>query len=102
MLKTNNDSNIPTNKIKSLYELYQLTQLIDGATRITPTTTSLIDYIVTNMPEKISDSGIIHTGITDHSLVFSIRKNLLLQNKKILLKLETRKILMKENLLKNC
>ena len=25
MLKTNNDSNIPTKKIKSLYELYQLT-----------------------------------------------------------------------------
>jgi hypothetical protein len=29
MLKTNNDSNIPTKKIKSLYELYQLTQLIN-------------------------------------------------------------------------
>ena len=74
MLKTNNDSNIPTKKIKSLYELYQLTQLIDEATRITPTTTSLIDHIVTNMPEKISDSGVIHTGISDHSLVFAIRK----------------------------
>ena len=74
MLKTNNDSNIPTKKIKSLYELYQFTQLIDEATRITPTTTSLIDHIVTNMPEKISDSGVIHTGISDHSLVFAIRK----------------------------
>ena len=74
MLKTNDDSNIPTKKIKSLYELYQLTQLIDEATRITPTTTSLIDHIVTNMPEKISDSGVIHTGISDHSLVFAIRK----------------------------
>ena len=74
MLKTNNDSNIPTKKIKSLYELNQLTQLIDEAARITPTTTSLIDHIVTNMPEKISDSGVIHTGISDHSLVFAIRK----------------------------
>ena len=26
------------------------------------------------MPEKISDSGVIHTGISDHSLVFAIRK----------------------------
>ena len=74
MLKTNNDSNIPTKKIKPLYELYQLTQLIDEATRVTPTTTSLIDHIVTNMPEKISDSCVIHTGISDHSLVFAIRK----------------------------
>ena len=67
-------SNIPTKKIKSLYELYQLTQLIDEATRVTMTTTSLIDHIVTNTPEKISDSGVIHTGISDHSLVFAIRK----------------------------
>ena len=35
MLKTNNDLNLPTNKIKSLYELYQLSQLIKQATRIT-------------------------------------------------------------------
>jgi exonuclease III len=69
MLKTDKDSNAPIKKIKSLYELYQLSQLIDEATRITMTTTSLIDHIVTNTPEKISDSGVIHTGISDHSLV---------------------------------
>ena len=38
------------------------------------TTSSLIDHIVTNTPEKISDSGVIHTGISDHGLVFAIRK----------------------------
>ena len=38
------------------------------------TTSSLIDHIVTNTPEKISDSGVIHTGISDHSLIFAIRK----------------------------
>jgi hypothetical protein len=54
MLKTNNDSNIPTKKIKSLYELYQLTQLIDEDTRITPTTTSLNDHIVTNICQRKS------------------------------------------------
>ena len=26
------------------------------------------------MPEKISDSGVIHTGISDHSIVFAIMK----------------------------
>jgi hypothetical protein len=75
MLKTDKDSNTPTKKIKSLYELYQLSRLIGEATRITMTTSSLIDHIVTNTPEKISDSGhVIHTGISDHSLVFAIRK----------------------------
>ena len=46
----------------------------EKATRVTMTTTSLIDHIVTNTPEKISDSSVIHTGISDHSLVFAIRK----------------------------
>ena len=48
--------------------------MIDEATRVTMATSSLIDHIVTNTPEKISDSGVIHTGISDHSLVFAIRK----------------------------
>jgi hypothetical protein len=74
MLKTDKDSNFPTKKIKTLYELYLLSQLIDEATRVTMTTSSLIDHIVTNTPEKISDSGVIHTGLSDHSLVFAIRK----------------------------
>ena len=75
MLKTDEDSSVPTKKIKTLYELYQLSQLIDEATQVTMTTSSLIDHIiVTNKPEKISDSGVIHTGLSDHSLVFAIRK----------------------------
>ena len=77
MLKAESDS--ATKKIKSLYELYQLSQLIKEATRVTMTTSSLIDHIVTilllyNTPEKISVSGVIHTGISNHSLVFAIRK----------------------------
>ena len=32
MLKTDKDANMPTKKIKSSYELYQLTQIIDKAT----------------------------------------------------------------------
>ena len=49
-------------------------QLIDEATRVTITTSSLIDHIVTNTPEKMSDFGVIHTGLSDHSLIFAIRK----------------------------
>ena len=46
MLKADSDSNIPTKKIKSLYELYQLTPLINEATPVTMTTTSLIETIL--------------------------------------------------------
>ena len=73
-LKTDKDSNAPTKRMRSLYELYQLSQLIDEPTRITMSTSLLIDHIVTNTPEKISDSRVIHTGLSDHSLVFAIRK----------------------------
>ena len=38
------------------------------------TTSGLIDHIVSNTSQKISDSGVIHTGISDHSLIFTIRK----------------------------
>ena len=48
--------------------------MINEPTRITITTTSLIDHVVTNTPEKISHSGVVHTGISDHSLVYAIRK----------------------------
>ena len=36
---------------------------------------SLIDHVVINTPEKISQSGVLHTGISDHSLVYAMRKN---------------------------
>ena len=66
--------NVPTSKLNSIYELYQLSQLINEPTRVTLTTSSLIDHVVTNTPEKISHSGVMHTGISDHSLIYAIRK----------------------------
>ena len=58
---------VRTIKLNSIYELYQLSQSINESTRVTLTTTSLIDHVVTNTPEKISHSGVVHTGISDHS-----------------------------------
>jgi exonuclease III len=64
----------PTKKLTSVYEMYQMSQLIEEATRVTIQTATLIDHVVTNRPEKISCSGVIHTGMSDHSLIFAIRK----------------------------
>ena len=102
MLKTDKDANIPTKKIKSLYELYQLTQMIDEATRVTMTTSSLIDHIVTNTPEKISDSGVIHTGISDHSLVFAIRKISVIDKQENILEIRNIKNFNEEKFIENC
>ena len=63
-----------TNKLKALLEVYQLSQLITETTHVTMNSSTLIDHFITNYPEKICKSGVIHTGISDHSLIFAIRK----------------------------
>ena len=55
-------------------ELYQLTQIINDPTRITESTRSLLDVCITTSPEKIISSGVKHLGISDHSLIYAIRK----------------------------
>ena len=67
-------------------------------------TTSLIDHVATNTPETISDSGVIHTGISDHSLVFAIRKMSVIGIKKQenIVEMRNMKILTRKNLLWNC
>lgn len=71
-LKPDSDCNIPTKKIKSLYELRQLSQLIRETIWVILITS--IDRIIATTPEKISDSGAIHGGISDHGLIFATRK----------------------------
>ena len=66
MLK--NPPNQPTKSRKSIYELYKLSQLIKEVTRITNTSSSLLDHYLTTAPERITLSGVLHTGISDHSL----------------------------------
>ena len=61
-------------QLKQLSTVYQLTQLINVPTRITPNSSTLIDVILTNEPSRIITSGVLHIGISDHSLVYAVRK----------------------------
>ena len=56
-------------------------QVIADATRITSNTSSLLDVIATNRPDKIKESGAFHLGISDHSLVYVCLKISLPRNK---------------------
>ena len=69
-----------TQKLKFLCSLYQLKQFINEPTRVTSTSATLIDLILTNTPENILQSGVIHLGISDHSLVYALRKFSLLKS----------------------
>ena len=65
---------VPNAQFLSLCELYQLEQLIKNPTRITMQSRTLIDVILTNTSQRIVSSGVLHLGISDHSLVYAIRK----------------------------
>ncbi len=55
--------------------LFQFKQLlITEATQITITSQTLIDHIYTNRRENIVNSGVITTGLSDHRLVFCVRR----------------------------
>ena len=70
-----NHSNLSTSKLLDLIDVYQLQQQIQSPTRITNTTASLLDVILTYSGDgKILDTGVIHLGISDHSLVYLCRK----------------------------
>ena len=60
--------------LKDLFDTYSLTQIIDELTRTSQDTKTLIDHIATNRPELASDSVVIPCGISDHDIVYMVRK----------------------------
>lgn len=73
-----NHSLMPSNKgLHTFATQFLLHQTITKATRVCATASTLIDHIYTNKPERISLSGVISYGISDHYLTFvSLKKNL--------------------------
>ena len=63
-----------TNILSNIAEVYGLDQLITEYTRITDKSSTLIDLIFTNTPDRVVCSGVSHIGISDHSLVYAYRK----------------------------
>ena len=51
-----------------------LKQLIKHLTRITCHTQTIIDHIITNCEEKVTQSGVIDASLSDHQLIFCTRK----------------------------
>ena len=63
-----------TQKLQLICRRYQIDQLITEPTRVTPTSATATDLILANRSENISESGVIHLGISDHYLVYLVRK----------------------------
>ena len=66
------DSN--TRLLCEISDIYGLQQLITEPTRITESSSSLIDVIFTNCINRVVCSRVLHIGISDHSLIYVYRK----------------------------
>ena len=62
-------------KVKSLAKNSNFTQLITEATRITPESRSCLDLAFVTHPDMIIAHGVHHLGLSDHSLIFIVRKS---------------------------
>ena len=59
---------------KQFCSLHGLKQLILNPTHITENTSTLLDHVLTNSHDKVSQSGVINVGISDHQLTYCTRK----------------------------
>ena len=53
---------------------FGLKQIIKSPTRVTPNISTLIDHILTNTNEKITQCGLINIELSDHQMIFCTRK----------------------------
>ena len=67
-------NNSECKQLISLFKSLNLKQLINSPTRISKDSKSLIDLIAVNYPQNICDSGVVSTNLSDHELVYCVRK----------------------------
>ena len=61
-------------KYISFMRMFDFNQLISEATRVTSSSSTLIDHILSNTSEKICQFGTISWGLSDHCLIYAARK----------------------------
>ena len=74
-------SGLSTNaeKLRSIFEMFNMQNVVTENTRVTPTSSSLLDLIVTTRKDLINTSGVFPLGISDHNLVYATMR---LKNKR--------------------
>ena len=78
-LEGDSDVNRNTVKLRSIFEMFNMHNVVSDNTRITPTSSTLLDLTVTTRKDLISMSGVFPLGISDHNLVYATMK---LKNKR--------------------
>ena len=60
--------------LTNIFDIYNVSQLITESKRVIPVSKTLILLCTTNSPGKVTNSGVIHLGMSDHSLMFMTLK----------------------------
>ena len=61
-------------QLRELYDLFDMKQIIKEPTRVTLDSSTLIDHIATTSCNNITESGVLNIGLSDHYLVYCVRK----------------------------
>ena len=61
-------------QLKNLFKVFNFKQFITDPTRIAQHSSSLLDLMSTNCPRNISYSGVITSCLSDHDMVYVVRK----------------------------
>ena len=61
--------------LRDLLEVYGLKNLIKSPTRIGKTSSTLLDWILTNNTRRIFSSGVVRADISDHSIIYTNSEN---------------------------
>ena len=72
----NNQKHTPNGikRYKEFCSLNGLKQLLTLPTRITKNSMSLLDHVLTNSADRVSQFGVVDTGLSDHQLIYCTRK----------------------------
>ena len=61
-------------RYKEFCSLHGIEQLLTLPTHITKNSSSLLDHVLTNSADRISQFGIVNVGLSDHQLIYCARK----------------------------
>ena len=64
----------PTCPVRYIEAAYELTQLVNKPTRITESSSSLLDVILTSVPENHEVTDVLSVALSDHYLVWTVLK----------------------------
>ena len=65
-------------KLCKYYEfstMFCLKQLMEVPTRVTSTSSTIIDHILASFPNRVSRQGVIDDGLSDHQIIYYTRKS---------------------------